>query len=115
MKVIVAGGRDFRDYDLLKSVLDQYKEIFPDIEIVSGKAKGADSLGEKWAIENKIHVYSFPANWDKFGKSAGYMRNEQMAKFADQSICFWDQKSKGTKHMINLCKKNGLHCKIVYY
>lgn len=66
--------------------------------------KGADTLGERYAEEKNIEIVKMPADWDKFGKSAGYRRNESMAKIATHCICFWDGKSVGTKHMIDLCK-----------
>lgn len=107
MKVIIAGSRDFNDYNLLSSICNI--EIKNDCtEIVSGTARGADKLGERYAEENNIPVKPFPADWDKFGKSAGYIRNEEMAKYADILIAFWDYQSKGTKHMIDLANKYNL-------
>ena len=91
------------------------------MEIISGTAKGADKLGEAFADKCHIKVKRFPADWITYGKSAGYIRNEQMAKYAmsDNSygvlIAFWDGKSKGTMHMINLAKKHGLEVHIVKY
>ena len=71
MKVIIAGSRDIIDYQL---VVDTIKESnFIITEVVCGEASGVDSLGKKWAIENNIPVKSFPAKWNKFGKSAGYI------------------------------------------
>jgi hypothetical protein len=101
----------------LKKKLDYYfKNLsLEDIEIVSGKAKGADTLGELYANENNIKIIEFPADWEKFGKKAGYIRNEEMAKYSDSCIVFWDGKSKGTKHMIELAKKYNLNLKIVKY
>ena len=77
-------------------------------EIVSGGAKGVDKLGEDWAEANYMSLKIFPANWYKYGKSAGYKRNEEMAEYADALIAIWDGKSKGTKHMIDIAKKQGL-------
>jgi hypothetical protein len=75
MKIIVAGTRFFNDYNFLKKKLDYYfKNLsLEDIEIVSGKAKGADTLGELYANENNIKIIEFPADWEKFGKKAGLM------------------------------------------
>lgn len=115
MKVIIAGSRNFEDYSLLKSTLDCMAEIYDDIEIISGGARGADRLGEQWARENSLKIHTFIPDWDGLGKSAGYRRNEDMAKFGDAAVCFWDGQSRGTEHMINLAKKHKLKLKIVRY
>jgi len=77
-------------------------------EVVSGGAKGADYLGEEYAKRNKIDLTIFPAKWDDFGRSAGYIRNSEMADYADALIALWDGVSKGTKHMIDLAKSKSL-------
>ncbi len=117
MKVIIAGGRKFDDYDLLCKVCDHALslQLHSDIEIVSGAADGADLLGEKYASDKNYALMRFPADWKKYGKSAGYRRNDEMAKYADALIAFWDGKSKGTKNMIDKAKLNGLKVKIVKY
>jgi hypothetical protein len=115
MKVIIAGGRLFNDYDMLCQSCDGELGLKTDIEIVSGTANGADKLGEKYARERGYGIKQFPANWDKFGKSAGYRRNEEMAKYADTLIAFWDGKSKGTKHMIDLANRYQLNVKVFMY
>ena len=114
-KIVVAGCRDFVDYNHLKSCLDPQiaqliveNNILDEIEIVSGGARGADSLGERYAREWNFALKRFPADWNQYGKRAGYIRNEQMAKYADACICFWDGQSKGTKHMIDLARKYNL-------
>lgn len=113
--MIVAGGRSFDNYALLKYKLDKILINKDDIEIVSGKARGADSLGEKYAKEKSYSIKEFPANWDKFGKRAGYIRNEEMANYADACVVFWDGESKGTKHMIDLAEKHNLKLRIIKY
>jgi hypothetical protein len=116
VKVIVAGGRDFKDYNLLKSKLDLLlSNITEPIEIVSGAANGADKLGEKYAKDQGLSLKQFPANWNKFNKSAGYIRNKEMAEYATHCVCFWDGKSKGTKHMIDLAKELNLKVRVVKY
>lgn len=116
-KVIIAGGRDFDDYRLLcmkaHSLLCSY--INSEIQIVSGTAKGADKLGERYAKENYISLKQFPAEWSKYGKSAGYKRNVQMAEYADALIAFWDGKSKGTKHMIDIAIDLDLDIRVIRY
>ena len=117
-RVIIAGGRDFSDYELLKrKVLFYTNEVNRDnlIVVVSGKAKGADSLGEKLAKEIGWKVLEYPADWDTNGKSAGYIRNTEMAKNSDALIAFWDGKSRGTKHMIDTAEKNDLLVRVVNY
>ena len=115
MNIIIAGSRNFNDYNLLKSSCDNLLTQFTNIEIVSGTARGADKLGERYAREKGYDIKEFPANWDKFGKSAGYIRNDEMAKYADMLIAFWDGTSKGTKHMIDLANKRGIRVEIVRY
>ena len=115
MKIIIAGSREFTDYELLKEKLNEIIGDKNDIEIVSGMARGADLLGVKYADELGYEIKKFPAEWDKYGKSSGYKRNEQMAKYSDSCVCFWDGKSKGTKHMIDLSNKYGLKTFVVNY
>ena len=114
MKVIIAGSRNFNDYNLLKSSCDNLLTQFTNIEIVSGTARGADKLGERYAREKGYSIKEFPANWS-LGKSAGYIRNDEMAQYADMLIAFWDGTSKGTKHMIDLANKRGIKVEIVNY
>ena len=119
MKIIVAGSRDFTDAKLLMSTLDEARENFPDMEIVCGMARGADRLGHEYAKMYDIKVHEFYPNWNKYGKKrAGYIRNEEMAKFAspaDALIAFWDQKSPGTKMMIDLARQYKLKVKVIRY
>ncbi|MEI2356110.1 DUF2493 domain-containing protein [Mesobacillus zeae] len=116
-RVIVAGGREFNDYELLKRKLDGalVNKVSEGITIVSGAARGADKLGEQYAKERGYTIDSHPADWDKFGKSAGYIRNKEMAENADALLAFWDGKSRGTKHMIDLAQKQGIKVHVVNY
>lgn len=115
-RVIVAGGRDFTDYKLAKEKIDYYLEdLKGNYEIVCGMARGSDMLGFKYAMDNNKKIHSFPANWDKFGKRAGYIRNEEMAKFSDVLIAFWNGRSKGTGHMIELARQYKLGIVVVPY
>lgn len=117
LKIIIAGGRDFNDYELLTKVVNYMlsKQLPKNIEIVSGGAKGADYLGERYAKDNNYKLTIFPADWNKHGKQAGFIRNEEMANYSDCLIAFWDNESKGTKHMINLAIEKKLKLKIVKY
>jgi len=107
-KVIIAGSRDFNDYEVLKQVCDTVLKDIKNIEIVSGTARGADSLGEQYSKEKGYKLKQFPADWNTHKKAAGYIRNKQMAEYANMLIAFWDNSSKGTKHMIDLAKGNNL-------
>jgi hypothetical protein len=114
-KVIIAGSRDFNDYERLKEACDSILSNITEIEIVSGTAKGADQLGERYAKERGYTIHKFPADWDKYGRSAGYKRNAQMAEFGTHLIAFWDGISKGTQMMIDLSKQKGLKVKVIIY
>lgn len=114
MKVIVCGGRHFDDYKYLSYALDTVLENNNDIEIVSGHCEGADKLGEKYAKENNLNLKIFPANWAKYGKAAGPIRNHQMVdyikSFKDSLVvAFTNKNSVGTKDTINYAKKNGVN------
>lgn len=118
-KIIIAGGRDFNNYELLKERCDHYlsKAITDkdNIIIVSGTANGADKLGEKYAHERGFAVEQHPANWKAYGKRAGFLRNQEMAEVSDALIAFWDNKSRGTASMIDLAKKRNLHVRVIIY
>lgn len=120
LRIIIAGGRDFNNYNLLNSTISNYlKENTNNVEIISGTARGADQLGEQFAIEYGYQIKRFPANWNLYGKSAGPIRNRKMAEYASDGqgvlFAFWDGKSRGTKSMINLAKKYGLEVHVVNY
>lgn len=119
IKVIIAGTRDFDNYELLKQKMDKILAARvrnnEEIIIVSGTARGADKLGEKYARERGYTIKRFPADWDKNGKRAGYIRNEEMAKYADACVCFWDEASRGTKHMIDLATRYKLALRVIKY
>ncbi len=115
-KVIVAGGREFNDYILLEEKLDKIlSKRLPDVEIVSGTARGADKLGELYAHKNKLPIKRLPADWNRYGKAAGPIRNKQMAQYADACIVFWDGKSRGTLSMINLAMEQRIPVRIIRY
>jgi predicted Rossmann-fold nucleotide-binding protein len=112
VKVIIAGSREFKDYAVVVETMEQFQENFRErspaeiTEVVSGGAQGADRLGERWSREVlKREPKIFRAQWEVDGKldrAAGYKRNAQMADYADALVAFWDQQSRGTKHMIGL-------------
>ena len=116
-KVIVAGCRDFADYELLKEKCDFYlQNKKPEIiVIVSGHASGADTLGERYAQERGYETEVYPADWKTNGRAAGPIRNAQMAAVADALIAFWDGKSRGTKNMIDTATNRGLQVAVGRY
>ena len=114
MKLIIAGTRSFQDYDLLCKILKE-TEIGNIEEIVCGGARGADKLGERYAKEFGYSLKYFYPNWEKYGKSAGIIRNHAMGDYADYLLAFWDGTSKGTKDMIDYMKKIGKHGKVIIY
>lgn len=117
-KLIVAGGRNFNDYELLseeieKLALMELREYA--VSIVSGMARGADMLAVQFARKHKVKLYEFPADWERNGKRAGFDRNADMARFADGLLAFWDGKSRGTKHMIDTARALGLAVRVINY
>lgn len=108
VKIIIAGSRGFNDFDELCRVCDSLINPDNDVTIVSGTAKGADRLGEQYAALRNYKIKRFPADWDKHGKKAGILRNNEMADYADNLIAFWDEESKGTTHMIGVADMKGL-------
>lgn len=116
MHIIVAGCRDFNDYSVVENEMMNYIGKFIgkiEIEIISGGAKGADALGERFAKEYNLSLKVVPADWKTYGRSAGPRRNELMARMAGTLIAFWDGKSRGTKNMIDTAKKLGLRVKVI--
>ena len=109
MRIIVAGSRGITQYAYVERVLDQVLPTLTNTPvIVSGTARGVDQLGEQYAQEHDLECDRYPADWDRHGKSAGYIRNQKMAYRSDALIAFWDGKSKGTKHMIDIALTAGL-------
>jgi len=106
MKVIVAGGRDFIPETEHWDYMEDFIEHNLVSMIVSGKARGADKFGEDFAYRYDVGIAEFPADWDTHGKSAGYIRNAEMADYADALIAF--PGGKGTANMIEVAKKKGL-------
>lgn len=116
-RVIIAGSRGFTNYEFLKDTMDRLlvNKHDCDIAIVCGEARGADTLGKKYAVERGYRVLSFQADWEKYNKSAGYIRNAEMADNADALVVFWDGKSRGTKNMIEIASKKGIPIRIQRY
>lgn len=118
MKIIVAGSRTFMGeecYQVLKQKMDKFTRNIKKVVVLSGAARGADAHGERWAYERMHTVMRFHPDYQKHGKAAPLIRNEEMAKEADACICFWDGQSTGTAHMIKMAKKYKLQLKIVEF
>lgn len=117
-KLIVAGGRTFNDFIRLSDVINTLANTVYDkkaVSIVSGMAGGADRLGYKFAKDNGIVVYEFPADWARHSRSAGYIRNVEMGTFANGLLAFWDGESRGTKHMIDYMRSLGKPVHVIQY
>ena len=119
--LLVVGSRTVTDYDFVKEKIDQATAPYRnshEILIVSGGADGADSLAERYARENGLSMKVMKADWGKYGKRAGYIRNEQMHRFiAGYSrrgcLAFWDGKSRGTQHSFSLAEKFSNPIKVI--
>ncbi len=118
-RLIVCGGVDFDDYEFFKIQLNRLIEKYDNIRLVSGHARGADTLAERYAAENGIQIQVFPAEWNKYGKAAGPIRNKAMLEYAQEEIpvvaAFWDGKSRGTGNMLKQAKAAGAECHIITY
>ena len=123
-KIIINGSRDFNNYTYLRLMLKEYimtNQINPEsIEIISGGAKGADTLAIKFAKEHNLNYKVMNADWNKYGKRAGIIRNAEMLTYAISNpndiailISFWNGTSKGTKHMIDISNDKGIIVKVM--
>lgn len=111
MKTIVAGSRDFNDYEALKAMLDKLSP--PITVLISGGARGADRLGIQYAQERGLSVEVYFPDWKGRGRSAGFKRNIIMAEKAERLVAFWDGKSHGTEHMITTARARGLPVTVI--
>lgn len=107
---LIVGSRGYTDYVSFKAKCDALLADRTDIEIVSGGASGTDALAERYAHEHSYSLQVFPAEWSRYGKRAGYVRNREMhsyiSAFADRGvIAFWDGASRGTAQIIALSKE----------
>ena len=117
-KICIAGSRNFTDYTVMKLKLDhllQHRARKDQITVISGTCRGADQLGERYAREKGYELIRVPADWDKYGRPAGYKRNYEMAQMADAVAIFWDGQSKGSKHMFNICNEIPTTCRLYVY
>lgn len=114
MKAAIVGSRDFNDYNMLVEYIYNIciENNYSITEIVSGGARGADKLGELFANNYNLKLTVFKADWNKYGKRAGFVRNVDIIKNCDICFAFWDGESHGTKHDIELCKDYNKKCYI---
>lgn len=115
MKLAVVGSRSFNNYDALSKELDYIRTRQNITALVSGGAKGADVLAERYAKENNIEVLVIKPDWDKHGNKAGFIRNVEIWDNSDFGIAFWDGESKGTQHSFDIAKKQNKYCKLFKY
>lgn len=103
IRLAVVGSRSFNDYKFLSEILQWY-----DVKlIISGGARGADSLARRFAEEHNLPLREFIPEWGRHGRSAGYLRNEQIVEACDEVVAFWNGKSRGTKHTIDIAEQQG--------
>ena len=119
MKLAIIGSRGFNDYNLLTKTLEEHwfhHEWGTDVdEVISGGARGADSLGAKWAKAQNLKLTEFIPDWEKHGKTAGFIRNEDIIKNADCVLCFWDGVSRGTANSLSIAKRLKKPTLIIYF
>lgn len=111
-RVAVVGSRSFENFKLLDAYLYEY---FYPFRLISGGASGADSLAEEFARRRNLKKKIYKANWDKYGKGAGFIRNKKIVKNCDVVVAFWDGESKGTKNTIDLAKEAGKKVYVVMF
>ena len=109
MKITIGGCRDYNDYNEFKKFVDDYiKQLNTDeIIIISGHCSGVDMMAERYAEEKGLKTEIFPADWKRYGKAAGPVRNKTMVDNCDRVIAFWDNKSRGTASLIKYAEKMG--------
>lgn len=115
MKLAVIGSRTFDNYQLLCSSIDKLRRKYNIDTIVSGGAKGADSMGIMYAENNGLCWKEHLPNWELYGKSAGFRRNHDIINDADLVIAFWDGKSRGTKHSIDLASDQNKEVLVIFF
>lgn len=113
MKLAIVGSRSFKDYESLKTTILSLYEI-DDIEfIISGGAKGADTLAKRFAKEHQIPISIHKPLWEEYGNSAGIVRNCRIVRECDEVIAFWDGESKGTKFTIKYAEEQNKEVLII--
>jgi len=118
-RLIVCGGLDFADYERMKRELDALFAALENVALVSGGARGADALAERYAAERGILIRVFPAEWQRYGKAAGPIRNRAMLAYARKEqplvAAFWNGKSRGTANMLRQARSKGVPCRVFLF
>lgn len=107
-RCIIAGSRTFEDYQILKHQCKKLLEKLKHVQIICGGAKGTDALAIQFAKEYQYELVVVPPDWKTFQNAAGFVRNAAMVEYSDMLIAFWDGRSSGTKHIIDLAQLRGL-------
>lgn len=125
LNILIAGGRDFCNYKILENfvnkIISDTNHQYETITVISGMARGADTLGVRYANEHGCLLLKFPAEWNIYGKRAGFIRNKQMLNYLAKSqdngmvIAFWDGISSGTKDTIFTAKEMKIPCFVCSY
>ena len=105
MKLAIVGSRNYTDYETFKSAVSRVVEKEDITHVISGGASGVDKLAEKWAKDNNIQLIVFTANWKKYGKGAGPLRNTQIVEECDYMIAFPSKSGRGTQDSIRKAEK----------
>lgn len=108
MKILVCGGRDYTDYDQLEDELNLLWRVHGDFIIISGMARGADSLAVRYAEQYDCPLEKFPAQWDVHGRAAGPIRNQQMLDEGKPDLVVACPGGRGTAHMVKIARKAGV-------
>ena len=110
MRVVICGSRGIGSVELIDKAVKM--SGFEVTEVISGTASGPDTFAIEWAEKNGIPVVRMPADWNKYGRSAGFKRNKEMVDIADAVIAIWDEKSNGTRNTMGLGKDKGIPVKV---
>ena len=115
IKLLIAGSRGYTDYGEACRYINKCLESVSDSDIIviSGGARGADILGERYAAENGYKIEKHLPDWKRYGRSAGIIRNREMVIEADLVICFWDGESRGTRSTIEFSKRLGKKLRVI--
>lgn len=119
INVMICGSRTITDSDWVFNQAEEYlREIYQEtnqvcFRIIEGGARGVDQIAEAFAVSHNCACKEYPADWNKYGRAAGPIRNEQMVKDCDYCLILWDGSSRGTKNDIDLCERYGKKHKVV--
>ena len=109
MKLLVCGGRGYNDRDHIWFILDIFKALYPgELQLIQGGAKGADKLAYYWAKEHRVPCRTYEADWNKYGKAAGFIRNKTMLEDGKAEMVLAFPGGRGTQHMVDLARKKGI-------